>query len=447
MQFLCILFIYQPLISLWARIIILSLNMNVSNLASVWEAADLIRHLGRHRLLAKVDLQHAYRMVPVHWDDHHLLGIRWGGEVYIDTALPFGLRSAPKIFSVLADALAWVLYQEGVSYQLHYLDDFLLLGPPGSSACSEALACTQRVCRNLGVPIASHKTEGPSTELTFLGIRIDTVRMELSLPQEKLLRVKSMVLAWRERKVATKRDLQSLVGSLSHAATVIAPGRTFLRRLIETMKIPQQQHHHVRLNAEFQSDIQWWACFLPQWNGKSFLPQADAKHSLVTDASGSWGCGGIGNSLQWFQLEWPQAWCPYHIAAKEMVPVVIAVAIWGQVWQASTVQVQSDNLAMVCALSTGAVRDPLLMHLLRCLHFFAAHYHIVLRAQHIAGASNTAADALSRNKLDIFFSCFLQAAPTPSPIPSPLLDMLIHIQQDWASPSWRKMFLSTLAKH
>ena len=344
--------------------------------ASVLDAARLIQQLGVGTLLAKVDLKHAYRIVPVHPDDHPLLGLCWEKEVYIDTALPFGLRSAPKIFSALADALAWILQANGVSYQLHYLDDFLLLGPPDQQTCAQALHRTIQVCQELGVPIAVHKTEGPAPVLPFLGILIDSIRMELSLPPEKGTRITAMVMQWRERKAASKRELQSLIGTLSHAATVVPPGRTFLRRMIETMSIPKCQHHHVRLNAEFQSDIQWWACFLPQWNGRSMFPQAQAAHSFWSDSSGSWGCGAVCNAGHWFQVEWPQSWIQCHIAAKEMVPVVIAVAIWGQAWQSSTIKVRSDNMAVVCALSTGVARDPLLMHLLRCLHFFTAHFKI-----------------------------------------------------------------------
>ena len=301
--------------------------------ASVLDAARLIQQLGVGTLLAKIDLKHAYRIVPVHPDDHPLLGLCWEDKVYIDTALPFGLRSAPKIFSALADALAWILEANGVSYQLHYLDDFLLFGPPNQQTCAQALRRTIHVCQELGVPIAMHKTEGPAPKLPFLGILIDSIKMELSLPPEKVTHITAMILQWRERKGASKRELQSLIGTLSHAATVVPPGRTFLRRMIETMSIPKCQHHHVRLNAEFQSDIQWWACFLPQWNGRAMFPQAQAAHSCWSDSSGSWGCGAVCTAGHWFQVEWPQSWHRCHIAAKEMVPVVVATAIWGQIWQ------------------------------------------------------------------------------------------------------------------
>ena len=81
---------------------------------TMFHATLVVQKLGRGAVLAKLDLKKAYHMVPVHPDDHVLLGIRWATDVYIDTALPFGIHSAPKIFSAVADVLAWVLHCKGV---------------------------------------------------------------------------------------------------------------------------------------------------------------------------------------------------------------------------------------------------------------------------------------------------------------------------------------------
>lgn len=71
----------------------------------------------------KADLKEAYRMIPVHLHDQSLLSVEWNGVIFTDMALPFGLRSAPKIFSAVADALQWILVHKGVKTILHYLDD------------------------------------------------------------------------------------------------------------------------------------------------------------------------------------------------------------------------------------------------------------------------------------------------------------------------------------
>ena len=79
-----------------------------------------------------MDLSNAYQIIPVHPDDQMLLGISWQGSTYVDRTLPFGLRSAPKIFTAVADCPAWSLHYEEVEFGIHYLDDFLLMGHQGS---------------------------------------------------------------------------------------------------------------------------------------------------------------------------------------------------------------------------------------------------------------------------------------------------------------------------
>ena len=109
----------------------------------------------------------------------------WRGRLYIDTALPFGLRSAPKIFTAVADALEWVLLQDGLSWSIHYIDDFLTAGCAGTDECANNLRTIKSTCEWLGVPLKWSKVEGPTTELTFLGIVLDTIKGEIRLPQER----------------------------------------------------------------------------------------------------------------------------------------------------------------------------------------------------------------------------------------------------------------------
>jgi len=65
---------------------------------SVDEAVAKVCERGRGTMLAKFDMESAYRIIPVHPEDRPLLGMEWKGKLFVDTALPFGLRSAPKIF-------------------------------------------------------------------------------------------------------------------------------------------------------------------------------------------------------------------------------------------------------------------------------------------------------------------------------------------------------------
>ena len=156
---------------------------------SIDDAARFIHHLGKG---CQLDLQEAYRAVPIHPSDQLLLAVKWDDIVYMDRALPFGLRSAPKLFSALTDGLMWLLHSSGVRHGLHHLDDFLLLGPANSLECKTALDVTLAMCEHVGFPIAPGTTEGPTTQLTFLGIVIDTI----ALPQDKLQNVQQTIESW-----------------------------------------------------------------------------------------------------------------------------------------------------------------------------------------------------------------------------------------------------------
>jgi len=153
--------------------------------SSVDHLVALVASLGREAFLVKADVKEAYRMVPVHPEDQYLLGVQWESSVYVDKVLPFGLSSAPKIFSALADALQWILHNNGVTKGLHYLDNYILVAKDHQSALSQKVTIISTFER-LGVPLEISKLEGPTRCLTFLGIEIDTASMQLRLPRDKL---------------------------------------------------------------------------------------------------------------------------------------------------------------------------------------------------------------------------------------------------------------------
>ena len=415
---------------------------------TVDEIVEEVLKIGQGCYLAKIDIKSAFRLIPVHPDDRHLLGMRWKGAVYIDCVLPFGLRSAPKIFNAVADALQWILISRDIQDVYHYLDDYLCIIPPGrlGGQHDKPLQRIIQICRELGVPLALEKVEGPSTCLTFLGIEIDTMSLQIHLPPRKLQKVKNVVSYWlQQRKACKKRDLQSLAGLLQHACKVVRPGRIFLRHIIETMESARHADHWVRLNSSFRSDVIWWDSFLTDWNGVSMLwsRQAAAPAFVVTsDASGSWGCGALQGS-HWFQIPWNQDFVAEPIHVKELLPVVVAAFLWGKNWCSCIVEFVCDNMAVVEVLNRGYSRDKSIMRLLRSLFFVAAKFNFWFTASHIPGSLNTAADAISRNKLDDLHIVAPNLSRFPSLIPQEILQTLSSTHE-WASRDWAKQFSAYL---
>ena len=166
---------------------------------AVDDTVATILQLGRVALLAKMDIKQAYRNVPVHPEDRLLLGMLWEGKVYMDTALPFGLRSALLTFTALATALLWIMKQKGDTIADSYIDNFLTAGPPNSTECQRNSDIMCEACEEVGLLTEPEKDEeGPATTVSFLGLELDTAALEIRLPEKKLSGLRAELTKWRE---------------------------------------------------------------------------------------------------------------------------------------------------------------------------------------------------------------------------------------------------------
>ena len=181
---------------------------------------------------------------------------------YFDRALAMGLSSSCAIFESFSTALEWVsLNLFDASAVLHILDDFLFIAKT-KEQCARDLQNFILMCDYLGVPLPPEKTVGPDTVLQFAGITLDSVLFEARLPEDKLVKCRLMLHNFYTRRTVTLKELQSLIGLLNFTCTVVAPGRAFLRRLIDLTKRIQKPHHHIRLSKGAKSDILIWLRFL-----------------------------------------------------------------------------------------------------------------------------------------------------------------------------------------
>lgn len=169
-----------------------------------------------------------------------------------------------------------------------------------------------------------------------------------------------------------KRDLLSLLDFLHHAATVVRPGRAFLRSLIDAAAAVQGLDHWVHLNSSARADLAWWHTFLGVWNGTSIMPPTGTPLLLISDASGVWGCGAFHGNC-WFQLQWPESWAAVSIALKELVPIVVAATPWGPQWAGKHVQCLCDNAAVRQGSKQGRGKGPYSVALAQNTGFSSSH--------------------------------------------------------------------------
>ncbi len=152
--------------------------------------------------------------------------MKWRGLYYYDRCMPMGCSSSCKTFETFSTAIEWIArHKLKIDELLHLLDLFIGL------------------CHQLGIPIAPDKTFGPSTTLTFAGIELDSVKFEARLPRDKIAKCVDTINLFLKRKKVRLQELQSLIGLLNFATSVITPGTAFLRRLYDLKHGVKSPHH------------------------------------------------------------------------------------------------------------------------------------------------------------------------------------------------------------
>ncbi len=389
------------------------------------QAIVLIKKAGRRAWLAKADITSAFKVMPIHPNFWHLFGICWDKKFYFAVRLTFGCKSSPKIFDMLSEALCWILQNNhAIPYLIHLLDDFLVISPSHFPAAKH-LTVVQSVFLKLGVPLSPEKTEGPSTSLEFLGILLDSVKFQASLPKEKIDRIITVASNLLDSKHCSKRDLLSLLGHLNYAMCIIPQGRPFISHLLTLATSVSGLEQIVSLNQPCRADLKLWITFLRNWNGITFFYDDFLSQpcdiSLFTDAAPSTGFGGFYRG-RWFASTWPpelsnSSQNVESTALCELYPIVVAAYLWGSEWSTKNILFHCDNSATVHCINKGRSNAPKIMPFLRRLIWISACHQFVIKAEHIPGHQNETADALSRFLFQKFRILAPNADPNPTPVP------------------------------
>ena len=181
--------------------------------------------------MSVVDISAAYRSVNVHADHVKFQGFRWdfgqGEEVYRDHRLCFGLRCAPNIFNSLSVFVVKIANHLGASKVVNYLDDFLIIAD-SEEACMNDRTIVTDVLSLLGFDVSWKKVTAPAQVSVFLGITIDSVTMELSLPSAKVEKLKLCINTLVAKGTASKKELECVGGLVSHCSYVTLSAKSSL---------------------------------------------------------------------------------------------------------------------------------------------------------------------------------------------------------------------------
>ena len=404
-----------------------SVNANIPTSASsvkfssVNDAINALKPL-RTAFLAKTDIQNAFRLIPIHPNDQNLLGFSFKNQYYYDLCLPMGCSSSCQIFERFSDALLFIFKKSHPNASvIKYLDDFLFISPSFDQTLSY-LSDFQSMCLQLGVPLAPNKTVLPTTNISFLGIQIDAVSRQLSIPQSKIDKYLAHLDQILKSKLTSKKDLQSLTGKLNFCSYILPAGRAFLRRTYDLTTIFPDDYP-ITITPETSKDLSIWRQFLLDFNSRYYKIDrplwSPSYIHLYSDASKK-GFGAV-FKRDYLVGKFPPSWQNFSIQFLELYPIFLLVSIFFPALANQEIVFNCDNLPIVSIINKASSKDPLIMLLIRNMILKLINSNIIFRAIHIPGIDNVVTDALSRQGWSPGLASRFGLNPYPTPIPQHLL--------------------------
>ena len=380
------------------------------HMSSIQDAVELSMQAGPSSWFVKLDISACFLSFPIHPDDQHLFYCQAGGNFYQFLALVFGRKDASLIATLLLDVVSAAMTDAGLLH-IRYLDDFLLV----ATSKQRAWACAYTAATMLmefGLAMSLPKFEGPLQRIEFLGIVTDSIKETLEISEERKQELLGLLNAMGKRQQASVQRIQSLIGKLSFAASVLPGAKPFLRRLIDTIR--GLTHGNVSLHAGFKADCRFWKIHINQWNGTArwraptstpFVFASDAStsgfayglESCAPEAlsrlpagmrpgdvrAGTWSMsnGDAARQATSSTIQWGEFFCP-----------LAAVVEFGALLTNSHVVFVVDNESDVHVINRLRSREPRVAALLRCLCNTALLFNFSFEAVHRAGVHNVLMD-------------------------------------------------------
>ena len=366
------------------------------------EGIHLIKDLLQERdWLIKVDLKDAYFSVPIHQEHRKYLQFQWEGRTFQFNCLPFGLSSAPRVFTkIIKPVLAW-FRQLGIRV-IAYIDDFLFM----TRSREEAQMLGQLVLglfQSLGFTVNTKKSIlEPVQELEFLGFTINSILMRIQIPQPKLERIEARANSLMKQDTVSGRDLAQFIGTAVSMSLAIPMAPLFYRSLQSlknsTLSLPEGLDTIVTLEDYHREELAWWTGHHRKWNGLNLRPPQRIL-KIQTDAS-NMGWGAVGENMT---TGGPWSWneCQYHINYLELLAAFLAVKTLAKQENNITIQLQMDNRSALTYINRkGGARSPSLSILAKEMWTWCMDRRIDLSAEYLPGSLNTLADRESRVMID-----------------------------------------------
>ena len=352
--------------------------------------------------MSSIDLKDAYYSIPI-WENHRkYLVFQWEQSLYRFNVLPFGLSSAPRVFTKVLKPVFSKLREQGISV-LGYIDDSLIMAN-SVAECNEATLKLKNLFTELGFTINEEKSSlVPSQKIKFLGYVLDSVNMVVSPTDKKRQKALKLVDKLLMKKNFKIRFVASAIGFIVDLCKGIDYGGNHYRSL-ERDKILALRRARSKgyegsmfISKESRKDLRWWGKNVKFRVKKIRLSQPQV--TLTTDASLQ-GWGAVHNDMK-VGGRWTEHEQSEHINVLELRAILLGLQTFFKESEGLEILIRSDNTTAISYVNRmGGAKSIECQKIAKEIWDFCENRELWLSASYIPGKDNVEADFMSRHFTD-----------------------------------------------
>lgn len=365
------------------------------------DTRTVCRLIDKNFYMCTIDLKDAYYLVPIADEHKKFLRFKFENKFYEFNCLPFGLSSAPYVFTKLLKPVAHFLRSRGFMSVI-YLDDILIIGED-ENKCKQNMIVTRDLLEFLGFKLNLEKCcLLPKKICRFLGFIFDSEQLCVKLPKEKITKMNILInkiITTVKNKIPYKiRDLAQLCGTLASACPAVKYGWVYTKTLerekyIALKKSNGNFNNKIILSEDLLSDLKWWSVNLESsykpLKIKSFVKE------IFTDASlTGWGAACDKSKTHGW---WNSKESLEHINYLELLAVFNGLKCFAKSNYSCEILLRIDNTTAISYINRmGGVQFPKLNNLTKQIWRWCEKRNIWIFASYIKSEENKIADIESR---------------------------------------------------
>eukprot|EP00731_Ephydatia_muelleri_P008531 Em0004g869a len=347
-------------------------------------------------LMFNFDLKSRYHHVEIAGHHRKYLGFEWDQHFYVFAVLPFGLASAPYLFTKLLRPLVRLWRSKGLKAVM-YLDDGIV-AVQGEKEAEKASGWVRNTLHKSGLVVNDKKSVWrPSHSIAWLGFEIDLLKGQIAVPQAKVQALQSMLKGALCSQRLQARCIASIVGKIISMGIAVGPVSRFMtRNLYALLDCRKAWCEMLELTPPVRMELDFWANCLPKYNAQPLWHTPSAVRVVYSDASDT-GYGGytVEHGTHVAQGVWTAEEASQSSTWRELVAVSRVLNSIATKLCNTRVRWFSDNQNVIRILQVGSRKPNLQEQALKVFETCIIH-QIRLEPEWIPRAQNELADFISR---------------------------------------------------